>query len=76
METRKSAGILATEPAAAVTLSSDAFDELTSRVSYTPVSNLVLDRINQFHVTESAGKLANGAGNTFIALPSESLSAS
>src|SRR6202021_4221708 len=43
-------------------------DELPGGVLHQTVRNLVLDRVDQLHVTERVGRLTNHAGNAFTSL--------
>ena len=67
IETRKSAGIVFTEAAAAVVLSSEAFTNVPAEFFTAAIRNLVLDRINQFDVADRARQLADHSGHAFVA---------
>ena len=71
IDTRKSAGMLLTEAAAAVTLSSEALTKVSGRILHRAVGNLVLHCVDQLDVANRTLHLADHAGHAFIALTAQ-----
>ncbi len=71
METRKSAGMLLTEAAAAVTLSRRSLHEVPGGVFHHSVGDVVLHRVDQFDVADPTLHLADHSGHAFVAFAAQ-----